>query len=142
MPYTQNNELPKGVKDVLPTAAQNIFRRAFNSAEKKYNDERSFKIAWAAVKNAGYKKVEDKWVKESYNIDVNCINSSWSENTGLYMGHIYSDTPDIDVEKITCNLPNFTIIECNNNQIIGLFVPEYNLKLPQTLTINLTVIDT
>jgi cation transport regulator len=65
MPYSKNSELPDSVK-VLPAAAQSIFRKAFNSAEKQYDDEeRAFKVAWAAVKKAGYKKEDGEWVKES-----------------------------------------------------------------------------
>ena len=64
MPYSKNAELPENVK-VLPSAAQTIFRKAFNEAEKQYEEERSFNVAWAAVKKAGYKKEGDEWVKES-----------------------------------------------------------------------------
>jgi len=65
MPYAKNSELPDSVKNVLPAKAQEIFRKAFNAANAKYHDEeRAFKIAWGAVKNAGYKKKNDKWVKE------------------------------------------------------------------------------
>lgn len=66
MPYGTNQELPDSVKDSLPDAAQDIFRKSFNAALKKYEKEdRAFKIAWAAVRKAGYKKMNDKWTKES-----------------------------------------------------------------------------
>lgn len=65
MPYSNNSELPESVKDSLPSAAQTIFRKAFNSAEKENSEESAFKIAWSAVKKAGYKKKGDEWVKES-----------------------------------------------------------------------------
>ncbi len=64
MPYSSISELPSSVKDNLPKHAQEIFLSAFNSAYEKYKDEeRAFKIAWGAVKNAGYEKVGDTWKK-------------------------------------------------------------------------------
>jgi cation transport regulator len=67
MPYSKNDELPDNVKGVLPSAAQTVFRKAFNSAEKEYDsEETAIKVAWAAVKKAGYKKKGDEWVKESF----------------------------------------------------------------------------
>jgi cation transport regulator len=60
-PYSSNSELPKSVRNVLPAKAQTIFRKAFNSASQ-YPEARRMKIAWAAVKNAGYHKGADgKW---------------------------------------------------------------------------------
>lgn len=62
MPYSKIADLPKSVTDNLPTHAQEIFLAAFNSAFKEYNgdEQRSFKIAWGAVKNS-YEKVDGKW---------------------------------------------------------------------------------
>jgi uncharacterized protein len=61
MPYAKNSELPKNVSS-LPEAAKTIWRKAFNSAlDQGYDEERSAKIAWAAVKRS-YKKEGDKWV--------------------------------------------------------------------------------
>lgn len=66
MPYKTNQELPDSVKDSLPKSAQDIFRKAFNTALEQYKEEdRAFKVAWAAVSKAGYKKVDDKWIKEN-----------------------------------------------------------------------------
>ena len=70
MPYDRNSELPKSVK-VLPEHAQTIFRKAFNNSIGKYGEERAFKIAWAAVKNAGYRKQGDKWVKATNLVYIN-----------------------------------------------------------------------
>ena len=56
MPYARNSDLPLGVRNALPDAAQTIFRRAFNSQEKDgLSEERSFRSAWGAVRNAGYR---------------------------------------------------------------------------------------
>lgn len=69
MPYRSINELPKGVKHVLPTHAQIIYKEAFNNAYEEYKhpedrrddadrEEVSHRVAWAAVKHK-YEKGED-----------------------------------------------------------------------------------
>ena len=64
MPYKSNQDLPDNIKNSLPSAAQDIFRNAFNSANKQGKDEETCnKIAWGAVKNSFQKEV-DKWVKK------------------------------------------------------------------------------
>ena len=73
MPYKTINDLPQSVKHVLPKHAQEIYKEAFNSAYEEYKDpedrrgdadreEVAHKVAWSAVKKAGYQKgVDDKW---------------------------------------------------------------------------------
>jgi cation transport regulator len=63
MPYASNDELPPSVASHLPPHAQDIFREAFNHAWAAHpgDEERAFRIAWAAVKR-GYRKVGDAWV--------------------------------------------------------------------------------
>lgn len=72
MPYKSNNELPENVTNVLPKHAQEIYRKAFNSAYDEYKDaedrkggadreETAHKVAWAAVKNSYHKGSDDKW---------------------------------------------------------------------------------
>ena len=53
MPYSSIQELPESVREHLPEHAQEIFRAAFNSAWDEYNhdEERAFRVAWAAVKH-------------------------------------------------------------------------------------------
>ena len=74
MPYDNNSDLPDSVRDNLPAKAQEIYRKAFNSAWDEYSDpedrrgdagreETAHKVAWAAVKNV-YHKEGDKWVKD------------------------------------------------------------------------------
>jgi cation transport regulator len=57
MPYAKLSDLPSSVKDHLPHHAQEIFQAAFNNADKEYNhdEERSFRVAWAAVKHEYHK---------------------------------------------------------------------------------------
>ena len=72
MPY-EKNAPPDRIKG-LPEHAQDIWVEAFNSAHKEYPDdeERCNKIAWGAVKNAGYKQdAEGKWIKEELKEELN-----------------------------------------------------------------------
>ena len=77
MPYQSTNELPSGVKNVLPKHALDISKEAFNSAYDEYKnpekrrdnadrEEVAHRVAWSAVKKAGYEKGDDeKWHKSS-----------------------------------------------------------------------------
>ena len=65
MPYRTNAELPASVRGHLPEHAQDIFREAFNHAFAEHaaeadQEERAFRIAWAAVKRS-YVKAGDDW---------------------------------------------------------------------------------
>jgi len=65
MPYRSNTDLPGPVRHVLPEHAQSIYREAFNHAFAAHGgearqEERSHRIAWAAVKRS-YEKVGDRW---------------------------------------------------------------------------------
>ena len=65
MPYKSLKDLPDQVKDNLPHHAQEIFKEAFNSASKEYDEEETaFKVAWSAVKNDYEKNDGGKWVKK------------------------------------------------------------------------------
>lgn len=70
MPYRTSNELPSNVKDHIPKHAQDIYKEAFNSAYDEYakardrrgdadREETAHRVAWAAVKKAGYTKDAD-----------------------------------------------------------------------------------
>ncbi len=75
MPYSSVNELPESVRNVLPAHAQEVYKEAFNSAYDQYDkpterrddasrEETAHRVAWAAVKKAGYEKgADDKWHK-------------------------------------------------------------------------------
>ena len=75
MPYTSTSELPSSVKNVLPDHAQDIYKESFNSAYDEYEkpesrrddadrEEVAHRVAWSAVKKAGYAKGDDrKWHK-------------------------------------------------------------------------------
>lgn len=73
MPYDRNADLPEDVRNVLPDAAQTIYRKAHNAAMKTYNGDESkaAAVAWAAVKNAGYSKsASGKWTLSQTGVDA------------------------------------------------------------------------
>jgi cation transport regulator len=63
MPYASNDELPLAVGNHLPPHAPDIFREAFNHAWDEYggDEERAFRVAWAAVERQ-YRKHGKDWV--------------------------------------------------------------------------------
>ncbi len=64
MPYKEITDLPENVREHLPEHAQQVYKSAFNSAEKQYGEESTaHRVAWSAVESK-YKKDEDsgKWV--------------------------------------------------------------------------------
>src|SRR5690606_5479092 len=65
MPYDRISDLPGPVQNVLPREAAEVWSAAFNSAEKAGNSEESAaRIAWSAVKRAGWEKLADgTWAK-------------------------------------------------------------------------------
>lgn len=77
MPYRSIQELPEGVKNVLPKEAQEIYKEAYNNAAEQYKDpskrrspsddleSTAHKVAWGAVKKE-YQKNEKtgKWKKK------------------------------------------------------------------------------
>jgi len=75
MPYSSNDDLPESVKDALPEHAQDIYKKAFNSAYDQYDtpgewrgdagrEETAHKVAWSAVKKQYEKGDGDKWHKK------------------------------------------------------------------------------
>jgi cation transport regulator len=65
MPYPSNDALPAGVREHLPSHAQDIYREAFNHAfaaraGDPRQEEAARRIAWAAVKRR-YMKVGEIW---------------------------------------------------------------------------------
>lgn len=75
-PYKSVDDLPESVRDNVPKHAQEIYRKAFNSAWDEYDDpeerhgdnsreETAHKVAWGAVKRV-YEKDEKsgKWTKK------------------------------------------------------------------------------
>lgn len=68
MPYARTADIPKPVRDALPVDAQRIWMRAFNSAASTYgegDEGRLASIAWGAVRNAGWSKQGESWIKKA-----------------------------------------------------------------------------
>jgi len=67
MPYGRNDELPKSIRESVPSQkAQTMFRRVVNSQlNAKKPESVAFASAWSALKNAGYKKKGEVWVKKA-----------------------------------------------------------------------------
>lgn len=65
MPYNKKSDLPDSVKNNLPSHAQDIYKEAFNSAWDQYDkdEERSHRVAWAAVKEKYHKNDDGDWVE-------------------------------------------------------------------------------
>lgn len=65
MPYDSNEMLPKSVREHLPDRAQTIYRKAFNSALRQYQQEQqAHKVAWNAVEQEYEKDTSGNWVKK------------------------------------------------------------------------------
>jgi cation transport regulator len=74
MPYRSRDELPENVKSALHDVphAQDIYKEAFNSAWKQYDEpherrdnasreEVAHRVAWSAVKQKYKKSADGKW---------------------------------------------------------------------------------
>jgi len=77
MPYSANRDLPESVSGNLPSHAQTIYRKAFNSAWDEYEDpedrrghasreETSHRVAWSAVKKEYHKDDRGEWVRDNH----------------------------------------------------------------------------
>ena len=72
MPYKSESELPPSIREHLPRHAQQIYRKAFNSAWHQYADpkkrrghdsreETAHKVAWGAVERVYTKDPAGRW---------------------------------------------------------------------------------
>jgi cation transport regulator len=66
MPYDRRADLPEQVKDNLPPHAQDIYRKAFNSAIDQYDgdESRAHRVAWSAVKEKYHKNGDGRWARD------------------------------------------------------------------------------
>jgi cation transport regulator ChaB len=72
MPYSQNSELPKSVREALPDHAQSIFRHVANTeiAGGK-SDAVAFAAAWSTLSRQGWAKGKDgKWQKVKKELEL------------------------------------------------------------------------
>lgn len=72
MPYKAISDLPDNVRDHVPKHAQEIYKKAFNSAWEEYSDnserrgsesreEVAHKVAWSAVRKKYSKGDDGDW---------------------------------------------------------------------------------
>ena len=72
MPFKKKADLPKSVKNSLPSHGEDIYKEAFNSAWEQYKEpkdrqsgrsreETSHAVAWSAVKKNYQKIKEGQW---------------------------------------------------------------------------------
>jgi cation transport regulator len=64
MPYQSNEDLPRSIREHLPSHAQDIFREAFNHSYASYGGDESiaFRVAWAAVKHRFERSEDGSWL--------------------------------------------------------------------------------
>lgn len=74
--------MPVEMLKKLPERARRIWESAYETARKKYSEERSARIAWAAVKKR-FKKVEGRWVGKT--VDSEKTVSVYYEFAGEFM---------------------------------------------------------
>lgn len=92
MPYDANDDLPKPVREALPAGAQSVWRKAYNAAAADGGDEQKCaRIAWAAVRNAGYTKTADGWVRKAGSFQVVKIDTNHRMAFGYANVSIKSD---------------------------------------------------
>ncbi len=72
MPYQKITQLPRGVRNSLPVKAQEIYRKAYNSALEQYKssskrrededlETTAHKVAWGAVKQVYERDGNGNW---------------------------------------------------------------------------------
>jgi len=74
MPWNSNNELPESVKNAIPSSdGRSLFRRVANSQLRGgKSDSVAMASAWAALKNAGYERTDEGWVKK---VDISDVHT-------------------------------------------------------------------
>ena len=85
MPYKTNQDLPDSVKQHLPEHAQDIYRKAFNSAWVEYKDRKdregtAHAVAWPAVEHEYHKDKDGKWVSNDQSEDDDAEPDSRSDS--------------------------------------------------------------
>ncbi len=72
MLYQSELELPRDVRDVLPTAAQDLYRRTYNQTWRagraragRERDLAAHAAAWRQVKQSYVKNIDGEWVSRN-----------------------------------------------------------------------------
>jgi cation transport regulator ChaB len=72
MPYRSTSDLPATVQEALPLDASELFLRVINRALKdSSDDQKAFRVAWGALRNAGWRPGEDgSWVRKGWQVSA------------------------------------------------------------------------
>jgi len=96
MPYSSISDLPDMIKTALPVEGQQEFLKIINATLDQYDNEgQAFGAAWAAMKKNGWKKVGEKWVKQTKNEKELFEVEKEIFATGIWNGDKYTEK-DID----------------------------------------------
>ena len=105
MPYSGNSDLPAAVKR-LPSHAQTVFRKAFNSAWDAYDSKKhsgtreqyAFRVAWAAAKKS-LKGGNKNSMKDDADKDIGDIDVEGNDEDDLLEDTENEDDLDVDDES-------------------------------------------
>src|SRR4030067_512363 len=139
MPYSKGSP-PDRIK-MLPSHAQDVWVSAFNSAFGQYKDETSAnKVAWAAVKKAGYAQKDGKWVKADEDkddetvgkkksredIELACKNKKLDESASIYYSVKLGESKELEIMRTgKWEHPTLGQLEITLNDL-DLFVKSFN----------------
>jgi Putative cation transport regulator len=115
MPYANNSELPPGVKDNLPDAAQTMYRDVFNSAwtgsckDAENKDQCAAKEAWAVVHKNFHKDTDGSWTSNKSLVEdfaIKITKASYDKVSGerRWSGTLSDTQKDTYNEKMSLQL--------------------------------------
>ena len=138
MPYPENSKLPDWVKKAFPEEIQTAYRKAFNAALDKYNDEgKAAAVAISTIQKMGYVKKGDAWIKAEYVKDLGLKPGKFphpnEDGKELILteqdliGYVSNTQKVLDAGgsiPITISHPKNERekIECNEGDIVGVFL--------------------
>lgn len=89
----------------LPPKAKALFEKVYEDAKAKGDsEEKAAKKAWGAVKNAGWKKVDDKWVKQAELVEFSLRIEKAAFDKPTQERRWRAVTSDIDEDQHTDNM--------------------------------------
>lgn len=99
MPWDKNEDLPVAIRNTLPPEAQEVWRKAANSALGSGKDEEAaVRMGWEAVKSAGWSKQGDEWRKQANNAKLFDVDIEFF-SSGKWNGDEYSEQDLDDIVK-------------------------------------------
>lgn len=120
MPFATNEDLPNSVKNVLPSAAQTVFRTvANNEIAEGTTEESAFKQAWTAVKNGWKKTMSGEWVEKqvTFTSDICKVDDSLGLVFGYCMVCKIDGEPHFDLQGH--HIPEDTMLKALSKFMAG-----------------------